>query len=78
MLERWWFQVRSVDMMNGFSIFFGLFGILYILVALFIVVLTIVFLFKAISFMTRKNQLDQERNETLKELLHQFESRNRD
>ncbi|MCA1054437.1 hypothetical protein LCM10_05520 [Rossellomorea aquimaris] len=45
--------------MEGLGIFFGLFGVLYIGVALFVVVLTIVFIFKAMSFMKHKTESDR-------------------
>ncbi|WLR58646.1 hypothetical protein [Guptibacillus hwajinpoensis] len=55
--------------MDGFSMLFGFFGLLYMVIILFIVVLTIVFLFKAMSYMKRKNAADQEQNELLRQLL---------
>ncbi|MBF0707240.1 MULTISPECIES: hypothetical protein [Bacillales] len=55
--------------MDGFGMLFGLFGFLYMVIILFIVVLTIVFLFKAMSYMKRKNAADQEQNELLRQLL---------
>ncbi|MDO6654984.1 hypothetical protein [Anaerobacillus sp. 1_MG-2023] len=55
--------------MDGFGMLFGLFGFLYMVIILFIVVLTIVFLFKAMSYMKRKNASDQEQNELLRQLL---------
>ncbi|HET7578489.1 MAG TPA: hypothetical protein VFK33_04335 [Bacillales bacterium] len=56
-------------MMHVFPAFFGILSLLYILVALFIVVLTIVFLFKAITFMNRKNEDDRRRNQILEDIL---------
>ncbi|MGG1686114.1 hypothetical protein [Pseudalkalibacillus sp. NRS-1564] len=55
--------------MDGFGMLFELFGFLYMVIILFIVVLTIVFLFKAMSYMKRKNAADQEQNELLRQLL---------
>jgi uncharacterized membrane protein len=45
--------------MEGIGVFFGLFSILYIGIALFITVLTIVFIFKAMSFMKHKTESDR-------------------
>jgi uncharacterized membrane protein len=45
--------------MEGIGIFFGLFSILYLGIALFIIVLTIVFIFKAMSFMKHKTESDR-------------------
>ncbi|KSU63276.1 hypothetical protein AS034_03215 [[Bacillus] enclensis] len=45
--------------MEGIGVFFGLFSILYIGIALFITVLTIVFIFKAMSFMKHKTENDR-------------------
>ncbi|TKD72576.1 hypothetical protein [Pseudalkalibacillus hwajinpoensis] len=55
--------------MDGFGMMFGLFGILYFAIALFVVVLTIVFMFKAMGYMKRKNAADQEQNELLRQLV---------
>jgi uncharacterized membrane protein len=45
--------------MEGIGVFFGLFSILYIGIALFITVLMIVFIFKAMSFMKHKTENDR-------------------
>ncbi|XXM71607.1 hypothetical protein ACQ0QQ_18295 [Lysinibacillus sphaericus] len=45
--------------MEGIGVFFGLFSILYIGIALFITVLTIVFIFKTMSFMKHKTENDR-------------------
>ncbi|WP_394175883.1 hypothetical protein [Guptibacillus hwajinpoensis] len=55
--------------MDGVGMMFSLFGILYFAIALFIIVLTIVFIFKAMGFMKRKNAADQEQNELLRQLV---------
>lgn len=55
--------------MEGFGVLFGLFGFLYVAILLFIIVLTIVFIFKAMGFMKRKNAADQEQNELLRQLI---------
>ena len=55
--------------MEGFGVLFGLFGFLYVAILLFIIVLTIVFIFKTMSFMKRKNASDQEQNELLRQLV---------
>ncbi|MBN8209722.1 hypothetical protein JI666_13270 [Bacillus sp. NTK071] len=55
--------------MDGFGMMFSLFGILYFAIALFIIVLTIVFMFKAMGYMKRKNAADQEQNELLRQLI---------
>ncbi|MCA0992348.1 hypothetical protein [Pseudalkalibacillus hwajinpoensis] len=55
--------------MEGFGVLFGLFGFLYVAILLFIIVLTIVFIFKAMSFMKQKNASDQEQNELLRQLV---------
>ena len=55
--------------MEGFGMLFGLFGFLYVAILLFIIVLTIVFIFKAMGFMKRKNASDQEQNELLRQLV---------
>jgi uncharacterized membrane protein len=44
--------------MEAFGMLFGLFGILYLLVALFILILTVVFIFKAMGFMKKKTAND--------------------
>ena len=55
--------------MEGFGVLFGLFGFLYVAILLFIVVLTIVFIFKAMGYMKRKNAADEEQNELLRQLI---------
>ncbi|MFK3960260.1 hypothetical protein [Guptibacillus hwajinpoensis] len=55
--------------MEGFGVLFGLFGFLYVAILLFIVVLTVVFLFKAMGYMKRKNVADLEQNELLRQLI---------
>jgi uncharacterized membrane protein len=45
--------------MDGLGVFFGLFSILYVGFALFITVLMIVFIFKAMSFMKHKTESDR-------------------
>lgn len=55
--------------MEGFGVLFGLFGFLYVAILLFIVVLTVVFLFKAMGYMKRKNAADLEQNELLRQLI---------
>ena len=54
---------------DGVGVFFGLFGVLYFAIILFITVVTIVFLFKAMGYMKRKNTSDQEHNELLRQLI---------
>jgi uncharacterized membrane protein len=43
----------------GMGVFFGLFGLLYFAVALFLIVLSVVFMFKAMSFMKNKTENDR-------------------
>ncbi|TLS36970.1 hypothetical protein [Pseudalkalibacillus caeni] len=45
--------------MDIFGMMFGFLGIIYMLIMLFIVVLTIVFIFKAMSFMKKKTENDE-------------------
>ncbi|WP_026679086.1 hypothetical protein [Fictibacillus gelatini] len=59
--------MRAEDAVAG--LFFGFIGIVYILVLLFMVVLTIVFIFKAMSFMKRKNESDQILNQNVQRLI---------
>ncbi|WHY73112.1 hypothetical protein [Fictibacillus enclensis] len=47
----------------------GIFGLLSFIVTIFIVVLTIIFLFKAMGFMKRKLEADRLRNEQLERLI---------
>ncbi|HEU5141351.1 MAG TPA: hypothetical protein VFT51_15360 [Bacillales bacterium] len=61
--------------MSGFAMLSSLFALLYVLVGLFIVILMIVFIFKAMSFMNQKTRADQERNQTLKEIFERMEKR---
>ncbi|MCK6255708.1 hypothetical protein LCY76_03605 [Fictibacillus sp. KIGAM418] len=63
-------MMQSNDPFDALGVFFGLFGVLYVLVALFMVVLTIVFIFKAMGFMKRKNEADRLTNEKLERLIH--------
>ncbi|WP_270180656.1 hypothetical protein [Alkalihalobacillus sp. CinArs1] len=60
---------QNQGMMEGMGILFGLFGFLYMAIILFIVILTIVFIFKAMGFMKRKTASDQEQNELLRQLV---------
>lgn len=55
--------------MDGLGMMFGIFGFLYFAIALFVVVLTIVFMFKAMGYMKRKNAADQDQNELLRQLI---------
>ncbi|UZJ78359.1 hypothetical protein [Fictibacillus sp. KU28468] len=59
----------SNDPFNAVGMFFGLFGVLYVLVALFMIVLTIVFIFKTMGFMKQKNEADRLTNENLERLI---------
>ncbi|MGA9289284.1 MAG: hypothetical protein WBV93_13170 [Anaerobacillus sp.] len=54
---------------DGLGVFFGLFGVLYFAIILFITVVTVVFLFKAMGYMKRKNASDQKHNELLRQLI---------
>ncbi|EIT84705.1 hypothetical protein A374_13475 [Fictibacillus macauensis ZFHKF-1] len=49
--------------------FFGLFTVFYLLVALFITVLVIIFIFKSFGYMKRKNHHDHIRNALLQQLV---------
>lgn len=60
---------ENPGMMDGMGMMFGLFGFLYMAIMLFIVILTIVFIFKAMGFMKRKNASDKEQNELLRQLV---------
>lgn len=51
---------------------FGLFGILYIGFILFMIVLVIVFLFKAMAFMKKKNLQDERLNANIEQLLEKL------
>lgn len=56
----------AFEMMGAF---FGIFGFLYFLFILFITVLVIVFIFKAMGFMKRKNEQDRQVHATLEKIL---------
>ncbi|WP_377891161.1 hypothetical protein [Alkalihalobacillus sp. R86527] len=60
---------QNQGMMEGMGILFGLFGFLYMAIMLFIVILSIVFIFKTMGFMKRKTASDQEQNELLRQLV---------
>ncbi|MBA4536906.1 hypothetical protein H1Z61_07060 [Bacillus aquiflavi] len=52
--------MSSTDPLEAtFGLFFGLFGFIYIIALVFIVVLTIVFMFKGMSYMKKKTQNDE-------------------
>jgi uncharacterized membrane protein len=54
--------------MDGLGVFFGLFSILYLGFALFITVLMIVFIFKAMSFMKHKTESDRKLIQAIEKL----------
>ncbi|HET7616169.1 MAG TPA: hypothetical protein VFK27_04345 [Bacillales bacterium] len=56
-------------MQFGGAALFTMIPMLYFLLILFIAVLTIVFLFKAIAFMNQKTENDRIRNEGLREIV---------
>ncbi|QKY69107.1 hypothetical protein [Lentibacillus sp. CBA3610] len=63
-----------MDAGTGGDVAGALFGLLFIglygLVVIFILVLSIVFIFKAMGFMKRKNEMDRELNENVRQLVH--------